>query len=1269
MASQQQHLLASSESDLFAERDEAYRLVQNLASTRNAAADPTATSLNAVADLSQFRTILDGYQECPTLLDAHLERMASSLAQGARTMVHELFAVCRHRDNNKDGAVDAAEKARAAAATATAARLLQRLRYPLSALYALSKVRGRKQVQRFLPHGTDDVEPVLHVLRLVGRVDAMGRDTSSCTNTNANANDDGRCAGPDAERSIALAAAMAAASTSTSTSIHVSPKSSAAGEGMAFPSTHSGSSTTCSSSSGWDATADGEAQWWESTYVLLMWLGMLSLVPFDLTVMDSHGEGVNDTDKATLVSSILSTSRSHLSDPGPTRDAAAACLASLLSRPDLESHHLEEFARWSHGVMDRYLRQQQHHTATVAGLAGAALEPYDPKLPLLIIGTVQTLAQIYKSGTRSNLMGERHLITVERLWTSAILVADAAAPSGRRGRRNKNNKNKSGASSSSGGGSPLLRKLLTKLFARVGASYLPPRVASWRYERGGRRSLLANLASSGSGSDSASAAKQQLSSGNRDDNDGVLLSSLSTASKNTSVAKAVDELFRVPDEVEDAMAQLLLSLTDPSTVVRWSAAKGVGRITERLPAICADDVLDAILSNLFAEEERDGAWHGGCLCLAELARRGLLLPKRLGEVVPVVLKATQYDVRRGQHSVGAHVRDAASYACWAFARAYSAEILRPYIPSLAEAIVLASLFDREVNCRRAASAAFQECVGRQGADNFKHGIDVLQRADYFSLGNRMDAYTSVAIHIAAFDEYRRPIIRHLYRAKLNHWDSDIRILASKALYNLTSLDATYFANNVLPEIIEKCTDTNLTLRHGAILGCAETLLALGNVRDSQQQNNSSFSSVKNGKVGLGISDSTAESLAELVSEIEKARLYRGRGGEMMRSAVARFIECLSLCRLPLTVKQQVKLLDSVDTCLKHPKEEIQEVAAAALGALTRSYFPVGPNGPSDRLQKRVVDKYVDILRTEDNPAASRGFALALGRLPKKLLAPSRQVLEKVLDSLTNAAVIDSKVGDEGDAETRRNAIASIVGVCNEVGFSESSAGSNSVPLRKENIAVAFDSLLSSMGDYNTDRRGDVGSWCRIAAMNGLVDLTFLAVLGGDVHVSCEGGVTSRSPYFDEERCILVIGTLLKQLSEKLDNVRMCAGTCLEKLLRCEEPTIPFIPSRSALERALGLLEQQDHINWANPSVTFPIVMQSASIDGLFEYIVAGMVISVGGLTESVTKSSTSALLEWTRGPKGDSKRLGDCKSACRLVGFPVHYGSSIENIEYLGIPV
>lgn len=74
--------------------------------------------------------------------------------------------------------------------------------------------------------------------------------------------------------------------------------------------------------------------------------------------------------------------------------------------------------------------------------------------------------------------------------------------------------------------------------------------------------------------------------------------------------------------------------------------------------------------------ESDAAWHGGCLALAELARRCLLLPHRLPALAPIITAALRYDVRRGPHSVGAHVRDAAAYVCWGFARAYEPHLLQ-----------------------------------------------------------------------------------------------------------------------------------------------------------------------------------------------------------------------------------------------------------------------------------------------------------------------------------------------------------------------------------------------------------------------------------------------------------------------------------------------------------------------------------------------------------------------------------------------------------------
>ena len=42
----------------------------------------------------------------------------------------------------------------------------------------------------------------------------------------------------------------------------------------------------------------------------------------------------------------------------------------------------------------------------------------------------------------------------------------------------------------------------------------------------------------------------------------------------------------------------------------------------------------------------------GCLALAELGRHGFLLPEHLPEVVPILVKALQYDEKRGNLAIG-----------------------------------------------------------------------------------------------------------------------------------------------------------------------------------------------------------------------------------------------------------------------------------------------------------------------------------------------------------------------------------------------------------------------------------------------------------------------------------------------------------------------------------------------------------------------------------------------------------------------------------------
>jgi hypothetical protein len=85
------------------------------------------------------------------------------------------------------------------------------------------------------------------------------------------------------------------------------------------------------------------------------------------------------------------------------------------------------------------------------------------------------------------------------------------------------------------------------------------------------------------------------------------------------------------------------------TVVRWSAAKGVARISERLPGEFTRQVVDTVLG-LFSIHSiaiaglydipalAESTWHGACLSCAELLRRGLIPHDRLAGAIDWMIK-------------------------------------------------------------------------------------------------------------------------------------------------------------------------------------------------------------------------------------------------------------------------------------------------------------------------------------------------------------------------------------------------------------------------------------------------------------------------------------------------------------------------------------------------------------------------------------------------------------------------------------------------------
>lgn len=60
------------------------------------------------------------------------------------------------------------------------------------------------------------------------------------------------------------------------------------------------------------------------------------------------------------------------------------------------------------------------------------------------------------------------------------------------------------------------------------------------------------------------------------------------------------------------------------------------------------------------------------------------------------MQALHYDVRRGPHSVGSHVRDAAAYVCWAFGRAYYNRDMKNVLEQVAPHLLTVACYDREV---------------------------------------------------------------------------------------------------------------------------------------------------------------------------------------------------------------------------------------------------------------------------------------------------------------------------------------------------------------------------------------------------------------------------------------------------------------------------------------------------------------------------------------------------------------------------------------------
>ncbi|KAK2528589.1 hypothetical protein Q9233_007560 [Columba guinea] len=264
-----------------------------------------------------------------------------------------------------------------------------------------------------------------------------------------------------------------------------------------------------------------DSETWETRYMLLLWLSMICLIPFDLARFDGNLISEEGQTCMPTMDHILQIAKCYLVVSDKARDAAAVLVSKFIVRLDVKQKRMADFLDWTLAMLSKSSFQTMEGTVVMNGM-------------------LQALAQLFKHGKREDCLP--YAATVLECLDNCKL---------------------------SESNQMVLRKLGMKLVQRLGLTFVKPKVAKWRYQRG-CRSLAANLQAQGS----------------------VVQNQVVTAAANEDDD---EEEYDIPGEIENVVEQLLVGLKDKDTIVRWSAAKGIGRITGRLPKELADDVIGSLL--------------------------------------------------------------------------------------------------------------------------------------------------------------------------------------------------------------------------------------------------------------------------------------------------------------------------------------------------------------------------------------------------------------------------------------------------------------------------------------------------------------------------------------------------------------------------------------------------------------------------------------------------------------------------------------------------
>ncbi|KAF4701499.1 hypothetical protein FOZ62_000378, partial [Perkinsus olseni] len=501
--------------------------------------------------------------------------------------------------------------------------------------------------------------------------------------------------------------------------------------------------------------------------------------------------------------------------------------------------------------------------------------------------------------------------------------------------------------------------------------------------------------------------------------------------------------------------------------------------------------------------------HGTSLAVAEMLRR--LGSTALAFDSPESLESLLDKVARPAFECQglAAARDAACFVLWAVARGVcDQEIVSRNLDMILRLLVCSSLLDPNIVVRRAASAAAQEVVGRLGCTTADDaGFLFVNLVDYWTVANRSYAATTllgdVTGSLCVGDPHLVPfVLDHLCRLHLRSPDKKTRELAARSIGAVVPFVdegrlSEYISHTLLPASLEEVASHPTTFRHGALLAISEVVVACENLSEkikdySDEGPPGMFLNHFQGMARPGAQRWIAQRedfgcpyctlIRNVVPKLEKARLYRGRGGEMIRAAACSLVQAVFYARscIPLKPNTIPRYIQSINSSIRHFTAAVQIAAAEALMALVVCR---PGEATDDEITKAEADYVKKLEVTDENVAARRGYLLALAVLTRAREAPPQPEVVSLFIREATAWPEHPISKDVVDAETRRWAVVGLLAVAEKGG--------------SEVAAKVVRALVRCMViDYATDTRGDVGRWIRQDAARGVSALVALALAGG-----------------------------------------------------------------------------------------------------------------------------------------------------------------------------